>query len=314
MRDAEVAAAHNLAADRDGLIPLAPGVEEGAMEGHHALGRELAARCLVAGASAGGRGPGRGVGGRGRPEDVHVRVQRDARGGGCAHARAHCLRPLPAEGRKAHADEVPAKVAEAAQGVAVGPHADVVAEVGRRGPEGEAGGHAQGVPREGVIEDGPDLGEARVVHEHEAVHELHAGLPASPDHLPGLRGVARDGLLHQHVLARRRHLQDPLQVRGGGQRHVDHVDGGVRQQGVIAAQPGHRLGQQQLLAVLLALGQVPGCHRRQLRIARAQDRSGVLPADEAAAQHADARLPLHGHGRSGVRAAARGRARSGPRA
>mmetsp|Transcript_38915 Transcript_38915/g.108262 ORF Transcript_38915/g.108262 Transcript_38915/m.108262 type:complete len:262 (-) Transcript_38915:14-799(-) len=260
------------------------------MEGHQALGSRTRARLpFAAVARARSHGPRGELVRRLRPIDVHVRVQRDPRFVGRVQSRGHRLGPLPAEGSQADPDQVPPEVAQAPQGLRVRPDADVALQVVWRGLEGERGCHPQGLPRETVLKDSADLSEARVVHEHEAVHQLHAGRAAGQDHLAGLLRAARQRLLHQHVAARGRGLGGPLRVRGRGQGHVHdvQVEG---EQGLVTPQPRHAQRQRELRAPALALVEVTGGHGHQLRVARPRDGARALPGDCAATQDADARL------------------------
>ena len=142
-------------------------------------------------------------------------------------------------GQLAHDDErdprgVPAEIADAAERLGLGRRADVSLEERVVGLEGE-GGLDERRHRADPIEPGLDLGHPKVVHEHDAVHELDARVGACLDHLLRCAHVRRDRLLAQDVLAGAGRFDHDLATHAGRQRHVDGIDLGIGQHRLVAA-------------------------------------------------------------------------------
>jgi len=74
-----------------------------------------------------------------------------------------------------------------------------------------------------------------MVHPHGTVHELHPIGFARCDDLIKLTNVKSNWLLKHHVLLLAGGEHGPGQVQAGGERHIDDVDVGVVQDGLVGA-------------------------------------------------------------------------------
>ena len=77
------------------------------------------------------------------------------------------------------------------------------------------------------------------MHEHHAVHELHAGLVASGELRLSLGHIDAAGFLAHHVLTGLCSLDHPFGPHAGGQRNIHGVNIVACEQSVVAF---HRLG------------------------------------------------------------------------
>ncbi len=167
--------------------------------------------------------------------------------------------------------------------------ADVVVEELRRLAEGEVGDDPPYLPDAlAVVQDLADAREPPAVHEHHAVHELHAALAAGGKDLPHVAGCGRHGLLGQHVLARLGRADEPRLADAGWQGDVNGVHRTVGQQFLVAAQWLRRRIEG---GVPLTVGneppaalEVPAGDGRQRAVPGVADRQPVLAGDLRRAQ------------------------------
>ena len=82
------------------------------------------------------------------------------------------------------------------------------------------------VAERGVIETSAARrrSQARIVHEHHAIHELHAIVPAGLDHFANVGHGIAAGFFAQNMFARLGSAQHPLFAQAGRDRDVNRVN------------------------------------------------------------------------------------------
>lgn len=147
---------------------------------------------------------------------------------------AHRTGQFPVEGTEGEAEAIPTEVAETAGGFEAGIEADVVLKI-LATEKGEAAfdatEFADGLD---VLEDFEQLGEAAVVIEHDAVHELDLVVFAGFDHFDEVSEGGRAGLFAEHVFAGLGGADDPFLAQAGGEGNVDGIDFGVGEDGFVS--------------------------------------------------------------------------------
>mmetsp|Transcript_22824 Transcript_22824/g.65868 ORF Transcript_22824/g.65868 Transcript_22824/m.65868 type:complete len:229 (-) Transcript_22824:14-700(-) len=144
---------------------------------------------------------------------------------------------LPVEGPQGHADAVPAQVSEGTERLGGGVHSDVAAGPRRVVPErdGEGRRHVPHLPKVLRGNCSLHLDQARVMHEHRVIHELHTVVTAHSEGLDGVLVIRGDGLLAEDVLLRRGRLLDPLEPQGSGKGNIHGLHRLIREHGIVAA-------------------------------------------------------------------------------
>ena len=114
--------------------------------------------------------------------------------------------------------------------------ADVACEKLARSAEGEL--RSDPLERTDALAVGENLSHALqppAVHEHHAVHELDAALPARRENLPHVLGCDADRLFHEHVFSRFRRADHPRLANPCRQGDVHGIHGVAGQQFFVAA-------------------------------------------------------------------------------
>ena len=147
-----------------------------------------------------------------------------------------------------------------------------------------------------VIERGAKGVQPLAVHEHDAIHELHALLPAGIEHLGELGQAGSAGLLADDVFTRRRGLEHPFLAEAGWERDVNGVHGSIRQHFLVAAvslRHGlHRSLRLAFIDELAAAFHIAAGHGDDGRVAAVANRLPVLPRDVRRAENAPAKFGL----------------------
>ena len=248
--------------------PLLAIVDEGTVE----AGGDAAVENEFAGEIGGNAG---GVGGE------------DAAGDGAGH--------LPVHGPEAEAEIVPAEVAEAAGGFEGGVEADIVIEETFVAEEAELGGDTAGLADAGAIgENGADGGEARRMHEHDAVEELNAVPAAGGEHFIEIGEADGAGFLADDVLAGGGGAEDPFLAEGGGEREVHGIDVRGGEEFGITAEGGGCGGERgfalEVGDELAAFGDLAGGDGGEGAVAGVPDGFPVFTGDAGGAEDAEAKL------------------------
>ena len=218
-------------------------------------------------------------------------------------AAGDALGHLVTERPKAHADGVPAEIAEAALRFQVAAHADVPGEeIGRRVEAKLGVKAAQGAEFSGV-EDLADGLEPLGVHEHDAVHELHVGLAACVDHLGQILGGEGARLFAKDVFAGLGGADDPFLAKAGGKRDVDRLDRGIREQFLVGAVGARRGGEGGFALAIRdkggGLGLIPAGHGGHFARAGEEEGLPILASDAGSAEESPADRS-RGHTTGGV--------------
>src|SRR5208282_1637162 len=134
------------------------------------------------------------------------------------------VRQLPFHRPKREPDAIPPQIAQAAGRLKPSVHANVAARKiagaqetkRRRNPPHRADAPA-------IVEHFANARHTRIMHEHHAVHELHAVFAAGVHHFLNVGETDAARLFTNDVLARRRRAQNPFLAQAGRKRDVHGV-------------------------------------------------------------------------------------------
>lgn len=159
---------------------------------------------------------------------------------------------LPIHRPERETDAIPAEVAEATEGFEGGIGADVGLPKIVFGEETEVRGDAPDFSDGcSIVERVTDAVQARVVHEHHAVHELHAIAVAGFEHFAHVGNGSGAGLFAKDVFAVVSGAQDPFLAEACGKRDIDDVHARRSDEFLVTAEcVGHGVK----LHLMLALG------------------------------------------------------------
>jgi len=199
------------------------------------------------------------------------------------------------------ADAVPAEVAQAALRFEFAVQANVRLEKRFGAAERELDADAAKRPESlGVVDRAAQQRQSTTVHEHHAVHELHAVGSTGVGHRAQVGERRRAWLFAQDMLPRFGRADHPFATQAGRQRDVDRVDVARRKQFVVRTDGARCLGIGTIGLAFgdeeLSLGDVATGDRRDGPGAGHQDSLPVLAADAGGAQESPAAVRGHRFG------------------
>ena len=159
--------------------------------------------------------------------------------GSSDHAAAHGLGHGVFHGPEIKPDVVPTEIAQATERLEVTVHADVAGDKIVAAIKAERRMNAAHLADAAVGQCLAQRIQPFAMHEHHAVHELHAGLVASGELHLSLGHIDAARLLAHHMFAGLRGLDHPFRPYTGGQRNIHGVNVVACEQSVVAF---HRLG------------------------------------------------------------------------
>src|ERR1017187_3819148 len=149
----------------------------------------------------------------------------------------HPLRKPPVHGPEGKSDAIPTEITQASIRLQIALRSNIGDEEILQGTERKCRGNPpDGANGLAVIEHFPDSLQAAAVHEHDVIHELDLVSLASLQHFNQLNHTGGAGFFADDVFAGLGGALDPLPTDSGGQRDVNGIDIGGRQQFLITAQ------------------------------------------------------------------------------
>jgi hypothetical protein len=129
-------------------------------------------------------------------------------------------------GPNREAQAIPAEISEAAQRLQLPMSSDVGALKFGIAEKAELGGDVTDLT-DFVLQNLTEFFLALAMHEHDAIHELHAVLFTGCEDFQNLPGITTHGLFDEHMLASLCRTNDPFFAQTCGQRDVNGVDVGT---------------------------------------------------------------------------------------
>jgi hypothetical protein len=194
------------------------------------------------------------------------------------------VRQLPVQRPQKETDGIPAEVAQAAGGFERGIRADVVSKKILTEVEAEQREQPLQLAEAcAIVQNLADFWQARAVHEHHAVKELHGMFPARGEHFFQFGEAGGAGFFAEDMLAGGGGAQDKFFPQTGRQRNVNRVHVRRGEQFFVVAEGAWRFGKGELALAIVnefaAFLRVTAGDGGDDGVAGVEDRLPVFPAE-----------------------------------